>query len=81
LLARLGAAVLLTGAAAAAGAQTLPEVPRARTLIAQGWDFHNQVPSVDNFNPYAGVLLHQRNSLHYTVNEALFYTNHMTNEL
>lgn len=62
-------------------AQSLPDVPRNRTLISQGWDFHNQVPSPDNFNPYAGVLLHQRNSLHYTVNEALFYTNHNTNEL
>src|SRR5690606_9723563 len=36
--------------------------------------------SIDNFNPYAAVLLHQRNSLHYTVNEVLFYTNHNTNE-
>lgn len=81
MLARLGVAALLAGAAATAAAQTLPDVPRARTLISQGWDFHNQVPSVDNFNPYAGVLLHQRNSLHYTVNEALFYTNHMTNTL
>lgn len=57
------------------------DVPREKTLISQGWDFHNQVPAPDNFNPYAGVLLHQRNSLHYTVNEALFYTNHNTNEL
>lgn len=62
-------------------AQSIPDVPRNRTLISQGWDFHNQVPASDNFNPYAGVLLHQRNSLHYTVNEALFYTNHNTNEL
>src|SRR5690554_5460851 len=64
-----------------ATAQSIPDVPRNRTVITQGWDFHNQVPSADNFNPYAGVLLHQRNSLHYTVNEALFYTNHNTNEL
>lgn len=62
-------------------AQSIPDVPRNRTLITQGWDFHNQVPTPDNFNPYAGVLLHQRNSLHYTVNEALFYTNHNTNAL
>lgn len=56
------------------------DVPRNRTLISQGWDFHNAVPSPDNFNPYAGLLLHQRNNLHYTVNEQLFWTNHVTNE-
>ena len=72
-------AVLLSGGIATA--QDLPDVPRNRTLISQGWDYYNAVPSIDNFNPYAGVLLHQRNSLHYTVNEALFYTNHFTNEL
>src|SRR5689334_7206021 len=64
-----------------AAAQSLKEVPRNRTLISQGWDFYNAVPSIDNFNPYAGVLLHQRNSLHYTVYEQLFYTNHFTNKL
>lgn len=62
-------------------AQSVPDVPRNRTLISQGWDFHNQVPAPDNFHPYAGVLLHARNSLHYTVTEHLFYTNHNTNEL
>jgi len=67
--------------ASAATAQPLATVPRERTLISQGWDFYNQVPATDNFNPYAGVLLHQRNSLHYTINEALFYTNHNTNEI
>ncbi|CAH1648197.1 MULTISPECIES: ABC transporter substrate-binding protein [unclassified Chelatococcus] len=80
---------LMAGAASAAivwgvgeaVAQDLPKVPRNRTLISQGWDFYNQVPSIDNFNPYAGVLLHQRNNLHYTVYESLFYTNHFTNEL
>ncbi|CAH1687580.1 Peptide/nickel transport system substrate-binding protein [Hyphomicrobiales bacterium] len=80
---------LIAGAASAAivwgvgeaVAQDLPKVPRNRTLISQGWDFYNQVPSIDNFNPYAGVLLHQRNNLHYTVYESLFYTNHFTNEL
>ena len=72
------AAVLL--GANLAGAQEVRNVPRNRTLVSQGWDFYNQVPSTDNFNPYAGVLLHQRNSLHYTVNEQLFYTNHFTNE-
>jgi peptide/nickel transport system substrate-binding protein len=72
------AAVLVAGAA---GAQTIPDVPRNRTLITQGWDFYNQVPAVANFNPYAGVLLHQRNSLHYTVYEQLFYTNHVANEI
>ena len=65
----------------AALSQNLPEVPRDRTLISQGWDFYNQVPSPANFNPYAGVLLHQRNSLHYTVNEMLFYTNHNDNKI
>jgi len=79
----IGAGILtiLLGTTTMATAQGIPEVARDRTLITQGWDFHNQVPAVDNFNPYAGVLLHQRNSLHYTVNEALFYTNHMNNEL
>lgn len=72
--------MLLVGASAAL-AQELPDVPRNRTLISQGWDYYNQVPSIDNFNPYAGVLLHQRNNLHYTVYESLFYTNHFTNEL
>jgi peptide/nickel transport system substrate-binding protein len=72
-------AALLLGANLA-GAQDVRNVPRNRTLVSQGWDFYNQVPSTDNFNPYAGVLLHQRNSLHYTVNEQLFYTNHFTNE-
>ncbi|MBL8698148.1 MAG: ABC transporter substrate-binding protein [Alphaproteobacteria bacterium] len=78
----------LLGAALAAGtltdiaaAQDLRTVARNRTLISQGWDFHNQVPSPTNFSPYAGVLLHQRNSLHYSVNEMLFYTNHNTNEI
>jgi len=37
--------------AAGVGAQTLPEVPRNRTLISQGWDFYNQVPATTNFNP------------------------------
>ena len=78
----LGASALtaLLATTGFASAQTVPDVPRNRTLISQGWDFYNQVPSIDNFNPYAGVLLHQRNSLHYTVNEVLFYTNHNTNE-
>ena len=70
----------LLASTAVAAAQSLKDVPRERTLISQGWDFYNQIPSTDNFNPYAGVLLHQRNNLHYTVYEALFYTNHNTNE-
>ena len=81
---RLATAATMAGLLLGTGlatAQSIPDVPRNRTVISQGWDFHNQVPSPDNFNPYAGVLLHQRNSLHYTVNEALFYTNHNTNEL
>lgn len=79
----LGATALVTILAGAgfATAQDVKEVPRNRTLISQGWDYYNAVPSIDNFNPYAGVLLHQRNSLHYTVYESLFYTNHFTNEL
>lgn len=64
-----------------AAAQDLPPVPRNRTLITQGWDLYNQVPSPQNLSPYNGVLLHQRNVLHYTVNEALFYTNHISNDL
>jgi len=83
-LAVLPSATVLAALIAGTGiaqAQDIPDVPRNRTLISQGWDFYNQVPATDNFNPYAGVLLHQRNSLHYTVNEVLFYTNHNTNEL
>ncbi|MCZ8097596.1 MAG: ABC transporter substrate-binding protein [Burkholderiales bacterium] len=78
-----GATVLFAGVGLAgfAAAQDLRSVPRNRTLISQGWDFYNQVPAPTNFSPYAGVLLHQRNSLHYTVNEMLFYTNHNTNEI
>lgn len=57
------------------------DVPRERTFISQGWDYYNQVPSPTNFNPYAGVTLHQRNSLHYTVNEMLFYSNYPTGEI
>ncbi|WP_173934362.1 ABC transporter substrate-binding protein [Chelativorans sp. Marseille-P2723] len=71
------AGTLLLSTAVAGNAQ---DIPRNRTLISQGWDFHNSVPSPDNFNPYAGLLLHQRNNLHYTVNEQLFWTNHVTNE-
>ena len=69
-------AVALAGPAAA---QDLKQVPRNRTLITQGWDFYNQVPSPANLSPYNGVVLNQRQVLHYTVTEALFYTNHMTN--
>lgn len=81
---RLFAAALCSSvllAAWPAAAQELRQVPRNRTLITQGWDFYNQVPSPQNLSPYNGVLLHQRNVLHYTVNEALFFTNHLTNEL
>jgi peptide/nickel transport system substrate-binding protein len=77
--AAVGAGLMLS--TALASAQTLSPVPRNRTLVSQGWDFYNQVPSPANFSPYAGVLLHQRNSLHYTVNEMLFYTNHSTNQI
>ena len=73
----LGLALALS----AASAQEVKDVPRERTLISQGWDFYNQVPSPTNFNPYIGNLLHQRNSLHYTVSEFLFYTNYNTGEL
>ncbi len=66
---------------ATATAQEVRSVPRERTLISQGWDFYNQVPSPGNMSPYSGVLLHQRNSLHYTVNEFLFYTDYNTNRI
>jgi peptide/nickel transport system substrate-binding protein len=72
------AAMLLWHAAAA---QDLRSVPRERTLISQGWDFYNKVPSPGNMSPYSGVLLHQRNSLHYTVNEFLFYTDYNANRI
>jgi peptide/nickel transport system substrate-binding protein len=75
-LAVLCVAFLTAPALQAAPAGPLADVPRNRTLISGGWDFYAQVPAPTNFNPYAGVLLHQRNSLHYTVNEMLFYTNH-----
>lgn len=68
-------------AAQGATAQSIPNVSREETLISGGWDQYTQVPAQDNFNPYAGVVLHQRNSLHYTVYESLFYTNHNTNEI
>jgi peptide/nickel transport system substrate-binding protein len=67
--------------ASAAIAQDVKSVPRNRTLISQGWDYYNQVPAPTNFNPYSGPLLHQRNSLHYTVAEFLFYPNHNTGEI
>lgn len=60
---------------------TVRNVPRNRTLISQGWDLYNQLPSPTNFNPYAGTLLHLRNVLHYTVMENLFYTNYATGEI
>lgn len=72
---------LMLSSAAPVLAQGVPDVPRNRTVISQGWDWHNAVPSPDNFNPYAGLLLHQRNNLHYTVSEQLFWTNHVANEL
>ncbi len=65
----------------AAVAQDLRSVPRDHTLISQGWDFYNQVLSPGNMSPYSGVLLHQRNSLHYTVNEFLFYTDYNANRI
>ena len=81
LIGTLGVVWLVLLTAAVAAAQGAAEVPRNRTLVSQGWDFYTQVPSAANFNPYAGVLLHQRNSLHYTVNEMLFYTNHNTGKI
>lgn len=77
-------AAILIGLAASSMpvlAQDLPDVPRNETLITQGWDYYNQVPAPTNYNPYIGPLLNIRNVLHYTVNEALFYTNHQTNEI
>src|SRR5690606_5475893 len=43
--------------------------------------FYNQVPSPDNFNPYLGALLHNRNNLHYTVYESLFYYDYFRGEV
>ncbi len=51
------------------------QVPRNRTLISSGWDWYAQVPSPDNMSPYSGPTLHERNILHYTVFENLFYSN------
>ncbi|GIK29959.1 MAG: ABC transporter substrate-binding protein [Chloroflexi bacterium] len=59
----------------------LPEVPRERTLVTQGWDYYNQIPSADNFNPYLGALLHARNNQHYTMNESLFYYDYFTGDV
>jgi peptide/nickel transport system substrate-binding protein len=72
-----------TAAAVASPAPAKPaairDVPRNRTVVSTGWDLSgsNQIPNPTNFNPYAGVgfNIHQRNSLHYTINEMLFYTN------
>ena len=77
----LAATAAVIGLALPASAQDVKQVPRNRTLITQGWDLYNQVPSPANLSPYNGVLLHQRNVLHYTVNEPLFFTNHVTNQL
>ncbi len=52
------------------------DVPRNRTLISGGWDAYNLVPSPNDFNPFKGITRHQRNNLHYTVNEMLFYSNY-----
>lgn len=55
----------------------LKNVPRNRTLITAGWDGLAQVPNPTNFNPYlpvSGIGI-ERELLHYTVNESLFYTN------
>lgn len=65
----------------AASSGTLANVPRNRTLISAGWDPYNQVPSPTTFNPYLNVTLHQRNNLHYTINESLFYSNVSTGEV
>jgi peptide/nickel transport system substrate-binding protein len=65
--------------AAPVRAQQLRDVPRNRTLISQGWDYYNQVPTPTNLSPSNGVLLNSRNILHYAVGESLFYTNHLTN--
>ena len=74
-------ASLAAALAVPAAAQDLRQVPRNRTLVTQGWDFYNQVQAPGNLSPYNGVLLNQRQVLHYTVQEALFYTNHMTNQV
>ena len=38
------------------------------------------MPSPINFNPYLSPTGHQRNDLHYTVYEGLFYNNYLTGE-
>lgn len=55
--------------------QRVGQVPRNRTLITSGWDWYAQVPSPETMNPYAGTLRHERNILHYTVFENLYYSN------
>lgn len=75
------AAALAASIAVPASAQELKQVPRNRTLITQGWDLYNQVQSPNNLSPYNGVLLNQRQVLHYTVTESLFYTNHVSNQI
>ena len=44
------AALCAMAVGAPAVAQTLPDVPRNRTLISQGWDYYNQVPSPNNLS-------------------------------
>jgi peptide/nickel transport system substrate-binding protein len=83
---RFALMIVLVSAAAAVPIATsaqaqVKDVPRNRTLISQGWDFYNQVPSPTNFNPYAGATLHGRNNLHYTVYESLFYSNYPKGEI
>jgi len=75
----MGCGVMLM--AAQASAQDIRTVPRNRTLISQGWDYYNQVPSPTNLGPYTGIILNQRNSLHYTVSESLFYFNMNSGEI
>jgi peptide/nickel transport system substrate-binding protein len=76
-----GLAALMGSSVPLLAQDEIPDVPRERTLVTQGWDFYNQIPSADNFNPYLGALLHNRNNLHYTVYESLFYYDYFEGEV
>lgn len=65
----------------APAAEGIPDVPRNRTFVSAGWDLSGQLSAPTNFSPYGDVLGHQRNILHYTINEMPFYTNYNTGEV
>ncbi|MGN6100073.1 MAG: ABC transporter substrate-binding protein [Devosia sp.] len=73
-LAGVGALLLASSAAIAAG---VADVPRNQTLVLTPWgDQPAQLSNVDNWNPYlTPSVTHQRDVMQFTVNEELFYTN------